>query len=123
MIRIVGVQRSDHTGQEFVLLQNQGSMRVNLKGHALVAEAALVGGTDSHAVHLFSDDVNISAGQFVLLRTGHGESHWTCTAEGQRVYYTYMARLAPVWINVPGSLHLLAPQHSYSERTLEAILV
>lgn len=123
MIRIVGVQRSDNIGQEFVLLQNQGSMRVNLKGHAIVAEAALMDGPASAGVHLFADEVDVMPGQFVLLRTCPGNSHWTTTNEGQRVYYTHMERLNPVWERFTGPFHILAPQHSFCERPLEAVLV
>lgn len=123
MIRIVGVQRSENIGQEFILLQNQGSMRVKLKGHAVVSESALVPGKAGSAVHLFTDDEVIMPGQFVLLRTCMGSSHWTLTTEGQRVYYTHMDRIGPVWNHHSGPLHVLAPQHSYCERSVEAILV
>lgn len=123
MIRIVGIQKDDNIGREFVLLQNHGSMRVNLRGHAIVSEAALVDGTQSPAVHLFSDDVSIMPGQFVLLRTCPGSSHWSTTNEGQRVYYTHMGRLGPVWCRSEGPVHVLAPQHSFCERATEALLV
>lgn len=123
MIRIVGVQRSENIGQEFVLLQNQGSMRAHLKGHAVVAEAALADGSTSSAVHLFADEVDIMPGQFVLLRTSPGNGHWSTTSEGQRVYYTHMDRLNPVWNKAAGPIHILAPQHTFCERPVEAILV
>lgn len=123
MIRIVGVQKSDNIGQEFVLLQNQGSMRVNLKGHAVVAEAALHEGSSSSGIHLFSDPVDIMPGQFILLRTCPGSGHWSTTNEGQRVFYAYMERLNPVWDRFNGPFHILAPQHSFCERPVEALLV
>lgn len=123
MIRIVGVQRSDNIGQEFVLLQNQGSMRVNLRGHAVFAEGAINDGPNSAAWHVFSEDEHIMPGQYVLLRTCPVARHWTTTTEGQRVYHTSMGRLSSVWQHVPGSIHLLAPQHSFCERPVEAILV
>ena len=123
MIRIVGVQKSDNIGQEFILLQNQGSMRVHLKGHAVIADAALVEGASSPAVHLFSDEIDVMPGQFVLLRTCPGSGHWSITNEGQRVYYTHMERLNPVWHRFPGPFHILAPQHTFCERPVEALLV
>lgn len=123
MIRIVGVQRSENIGQEFVLLQNQGSMRVHLKGHAVIADSALLDGPASSAVHLFSDEVDVMPGQFVLLRTCPGNGHWTMTNEGQRVYYTHMERLNPVWSRALGPVHVLAPQHTFCERSAEAVLV
>lgn len=123
MIRIVGVQRSESVGQEFVLLQNQGSMRASLKGHAVVAESAIDGGEALSALHLFADEVDVMPGQFVLLRTCMGAGHWSVTQEGQRVHYSYMNRLAPVWSRFLGTLHVLAPQHTFVERSVEAILV
>lgn len=123
MIRIVGVQKSENIGQEFVLLQNQGSMKVRLKGHAVVSEEALRSSENTSAVHLFDDETDIMPGQFVLLRTCPGSSHWSMTAEGQRVYHSHMGRLTAVWHRFGSPLHLLAPQHTYSERSVEAILV
>ena len=123
MIRIVGVQKNSSIGQEFILLQNQGSMRVNLRGHAIVSEAALAEGSGSAAVHLFSDEASVMPGQFVLLRTCPGSSHWATTSEGQRVYYTHMGRLSPVWSRLEGPVHVLCPQHSFCERSKEAVLV
>jgi hypothetical protein len=123
MIRIVGVQKSDKVGQEFVLLQNQGSMRVRLRGHVVVAENALSDCGYSNAIHIFSDDVEVMPGWYVLLRTSLGEPRWSSTSEGQRVFYTYMNRESPVWQDTEGHLHLLAPQHSFMERSAEAVLV
>lgn len=123
MIRIVGVQKSENIGQEFVLLQNQGSMRTKLRGHAVVSESTIQEGTTSPAWHLFADEVDIMPGQYVLLRTCMGQGHWATTAEGQRVYYAHMDRLNPIWERFDGPLHVLAPQHSFCDRSVEAILV
>lgn len=122
MIRIVGVQRDESEGREFVLLQNQGSMRTNLRGHAVVADCALDAG-DVTGVHLFADDVDVPPGQYVVLRTCPGEGHWADTGEGARVFHAYMGRHRAVWIDRPGPIRLLAPQHSYCERSVEPILV
>ena len=123
MIRIVGVQRSDNIGQEFILLQNQGSMRAHLKGHAVISDAAFTDASTPAGIHIFTDDIDVMPGQYVLLRSCGGSGHWSTTNEGQRVYYTYMGRLGTVWEGLPGPLHILAPQHTFSERPLEALLV
>lgn len=123
MIRIVGVQRSDNIGQEFILLQNQGSMRAHLKGHAVISEAALTDAGIPAGIHLFTDDVDIMPGQYVLLRSCSGSGRWSTTTEGQRVFYAYMGRLGTVWESLPGPLHILAPQHTFCERPVEAVLV
>lgn len=117
MIRIVGVQRSEDVTQEFVLLQNQGNMRVNLRGHALVADLELLGLEGAGALHLFADDMEIHAGAYVLLRTVPCRNHWSQCPEGQVIYYTSMHRGDLVWSRCDGALHLLKPQHTYCERS------
>ncbi len=122
MVRIVGIQRSDDPRQEFVLLQNQGSMRVALRGYAVIADVALTGGATSPAAHFFSDDVGVMPGQYVLLRTAPARPGWSMTTEGQRVYTASMERLSPVWSHLSGPVHVLAPQHTYCERTGELVV-
>jgi hypothetical protein len=116
VIRIVGVQRSATPEKEFVLLQNQGSLRVRLRGHILASDAAFDTCDLSVGSHAFSDDELIPPGMFVLVFTGSGTPRWTKTKENQLVYYTYMNRRGPVWENAPGSVHILTTQHSYVER-------
>lgn len=122
MVRIVGVQRSEDVAQEFVLLQNQGSMRVSLRGHAVVAESAH--GTDRPvAAYVLPDVVDLMPGQYALLRTGRGRPKWSHTDDGFHIYYTYIGREAPVWSDQQGPFHLLAPQHTYSECQREVVAV
>ena len=84
MIRIVGIQRSNHPSEEFVILQNQGSLRIQLRGHVLVSELAVATGSFSAGAFIFSDDALIPAGMFVLLATGEGESRWLHTTSISR---------------------------------------
>lgn len=123
MIRIVGVQKSDQLGQEFMLLQNQGSMRVGLKGHIVMANEVLTCSAGAAAMHVFVDDIDVMPGQYVLLRSCPGSARWTVTKEGQRVHNSYMDRLNPVWARFEGPFHILAPQHTYCDKFSEAILV
>jgi hypothetical protein len=123
MIRIVGVQRSDEVAQEFILLQNQGNMKVNLRGHALVADLELLGLDGAGALHLFSDDVEVQAGAYVLLRTVPCRTHWNHCNEGQLIYHTTMSRTELVWSRCEGALHLLKPQHTYCERNTVSAVV
>ena len=122
MVRIVGVQRSQDVTQEFVLLQNQGAMRVCLRGHAVVAESAH--GVDCpHAAFVLPDYIDLMPGQYALVRTGRGNPRWCHTEDGLHVYYTYLGRDVPVWSNQSGPFHLLAPQHSYIECQKEVVAV
>jgi len=122
MIRIVGVQRCAESKGEFVLLQNQGAMRLVLRGHVLMAEEAF-DHSPSHAVHVFVDEVKIGPGQFVLLRSCSGEPHWSTTKEGHHVYHTFANSDRPIWSATQGTLHLLGVQHTFTERREPALMV
>lgn len=114
MLRIVGIQKSADPGGEFVLLQNQGSLRVALRGHVLLGESRLSCGHGP--LHLFADDVTIPAGKYVLLQTGGGEARWAQTRDGALVFHTFIGQAEPLWTEEVGALHLLAPSHTYSDR-------
>jgi hypothetical protein len=116
VIRIVGLQRSSSPQSEFILLQNQGALRLNLRGHMVMSESALSSDDLGDAVHLFRDDVVMGPGHYVLLITGCGQARWTKTKEQQLVYHTYMDREASVWTHEAGPMHILSAHHSYVDR-------
>ena len=116
MIRIVGVQRSANPDEEFVLFQNQGTLREVLRGHVVLSEKALECPDHMQLSHVFRDDEQVPSGMYVILYTGHGRSRWARTKENALVYFAYMGREASVWDNCPGPLHLLMKQHSYAAR-------
>jgi hypothetical protein len=116
VIRIVGVQRNVVPEQEFLLLQNQGGLRVKLRGHVVMSECAVEAGSLGHYAHVFSDDVVVPAGMYVLLSTGAGECRWARTRDGQMIYYGYMHRTTSLWETCPGPVHILAPHHTFVER-------
>lgn len=122
MIRIVGVQRHEDISKEFVLLQNQGSMKIALKGHVIASQSAVDSGDAIDALHIFNDDVDILPGMYVLLRTCSGVGHWNHTHDRYSTYYGYMHRRAPVWSRQVGAVHVMAPQHKWVERRIEAAL-
>lgn len=121
MVRIVGVQRSDDSSKEFVLLQNQGSLRANLRGITLIAGCTV--GSSQPALYVFPDDVDVAPGNFVLLKTGPCAGRWCLTSDGQRVFYTGMGRREPFWSRFRGEVHLLGIQHTFCERSPEPALV
>lgn len=116
MLRIVGVQRTEIVEQEFLLLQNQGSLRVSLRGHVVMAERAIVRGDLFDAAHVFTEDESIPAGLYVLLSTGSGRPHWGKTKDGAHVYHAYAGRMSPLWFDSEGPIYVLSPCHSYVER-------
>ncbi len=122
MIRIVAVQKSTNPDEEFVLLQNQGSLRMSLRGHLVLSDCAINGEDISRSAHVFSEGENIPAGMYILLRSGTGIPRWTKTKDGALVYYAFMGRNKPVWECTTGPIHILAPQHTFTERR-EAVAV
>ena len=122
MIRIVGVQKSERADKEFILLQNQGSMRINLRGHCLICDEAVGASDPSRGIHVFADEEMVPAGMYVLLVSGGGEPRWARSRDGALIYYAYMNRAAPVWSRCEGTLHMLSPHHTYAERG-EALLL
>ncbi len=119
MVRIIGVQRNEDIGSEFVLLQNQGSMKINLKGHIIAAKTVIEGGDAKEAIHIFTDDVDVHPGMYVLLRTCAGVGHWNYMQDRYSTYYAYMHRRAAIWNRHTGPLHVLSLQHSWVERKAE----
>ena len=101
-------------------MQNQGAMRLNLRGHAVISES-VVCDTQGPAIHVFSDEELIPAGMYVLLVSGHGTSRWGKTKDGQMVYHVYMNRSFPVWNESDGPVHILNVQHSYTARTFASV--
>lgn len=122
MIRIVGIQRSPESSSEFALLQNQGGLRLSLRGHAILREDALEVGDPARNMHFFTDDVIIPPGVYVLLHTGIGVPRWARSRDGALMYVAYMNRTEPAWYDFHGPIHILATQHTFNERK-EALLV
>lgn len=116
MLRIVGVQRSSQPEQEFILLQNQGSMRVVLRGLMLVHERSIETGDLAQGAFVFRDTEVIPPGLFVMLSTGCGTPHWTRTKDGAHVFRTYIGSRSVAWSRSEGPIHILSPHHSYVER-------
>lgn len=114
MFRIIQVNRSETVNSEFVLLQNQGNMRLPLRGVTVMSDCAIET-RDLGLAHVFSEDALIPPGAFILLHTGTGEHTATRCRDGI-IYRTFMNRDDRVWSLCPGSIHVLAPQHTFVER-------
>jgi hypothetical protein len=123
LIRIIGVQRSERADKEFVLLQNQGALRISLRGHLLLSECAVSDRDLSRCVHVFTDEVLVPAGMYILLGSGFGETRWTKSKDGSLIYHAYMERDFPVWDRCTMPLHLLNTQHSFADRRESALIM
>ncbi|RYG39184.1 hypothetical protein EON81_01630 [bacterium] len=115
MIRIIGIQRSPSIKEEFILLQNQGHLRLGIRGHVIMAESA-IGNSACASLHSFADDAQIPAGAYVILRTGFGDPRWARTKDGALIYYAFAGREENLW-TTSGPVHILAPHHTYVERS------
>jgi hypothetical protein len=122
MIRIIGVQRESSPSREFVLLQNQGSLRINLRGHVILSEQAIDLGELSNHFHVFSDEALVPPGMYVMLCTGHGTPRWAKTKEGALIFYAFMNRDYTMWDNSEMPLHILSLQHTFVARK-DAVVV
>jgi len=122
MIRIVGVQRGETAGQEFIVLQNQGAMRVLLRGHVLMTEGKIAG-IDPQGFYAFPDEEFIGPGAFVVLGTGVGRSRWCAMEDGRYALRAFMGASEPRWNLCFEPIHILNVQHSYAERKLAPVLV
>jgi hypothetical protein len=122
VIRIVGVQRSESPDEEFVLFQNQGTLRETLRGHVVLSEMALECVDHLELSHVFRDEEQVPSGMYVILYTGHGKPRWGRTKDSALVYFAYMERDESVWTKCPGPLHLLVRQHSFTNRQTTSLM-
>lgn len=114
MLRIVGVQSGDEACDEFVLLQNQGVLKIHLRGTILTDEFALCGGEgfSRDRMFVFSDDVVVPPSAYVMVVTGPGRDGWSRSRDGSPVYFAYWNRSKPVWSQASAPLHVLGVLHT-----------
>jgi hypothetical protein len=112
MLRIAGIQRHSDPDQEFVLLRNQGLMKIQLRGHMIADEEAFGGPRLSDRVFVFTDDVVIPPCAYVMMITGRGENGWGKSADGSLVYYAYWGKARAIWADDACPIHVLGVLHS-----------
>lgn len=115
MLRIVGMQRSSDPEKEFVLVQNQGSMRIELRGHALMFIPDV--NTSGAGVRFFPllNSERVVPGGFVLISSGHGRDGLAKTIDGSQILRLFANQSKPLWSEESGNLSILATQHTFSE--------
>jgi hypothetical protein len=92
-------------------------MKVNLRGHMVLSESALEAAHLCEVAHLFTDDVQVAPGLYVLLFSGSGTPRWCRSKDGTTVFHAYMGCEAPIWSRCSLPLHVLNTQHTYAERS------
>jgi hypothetical protein len=98
-----------------MLLQNQGNLRVQLRGHVLLCDHA-ISQRDGSGSFVFADEAIIPPGAYVLLHSGIGISKWARTRDGALVFHTFMDRESPYWLHESGPIHVLSAHHTFVER-------
>jgi hypothetical protein len=108
MLKIVDVHASRTAEGEYIVLQNQGTLTVGLKGCALCSDTYLSGDPSLAAreMYIFRYDEFIKPYGRVVLFTGYGEDGWQPTTDGRRCFVVYWNRAEPVWAGCE-SVHLL----------------
>ncbi len=108
MLKIVEVHPARTAQGEYVVLQNQGLVNVNLRGWALCTDSFLEGEPSRlmEEMFIFKDDVSIKPYGRVVLFTGEGENEWVPTTDGKHAYCLYWNRTTPVW-TAAQTLHVL----------------
>jgi hypothetical protein len=119
MLKIVEVHTTPRAQSEYVVLQNQGLVNVNLRGWALCTDAFLEADTRKlvDEMYVFREDVQIKPYARVVLFTGRGENEWMDTIDGKHAYCVYWCRNEPIWgdagsVNV---LHMLTTRRVVSQ--------
>ncbi|RYG45450.1 hypothetical protein EON79_12620 [bacterium] len=91
-------------------------MRLGLRGHVVMADAAVGHSANGASFHSFGEDAHIPAGAYVILRSGFGDPRWARTKDGALIYHAFAGREERLWPE-SGALHILAPHHTYIERS------
>ena len=113
MLKIIDIQVSGTAAGEWVVIQNQGMIPLNLRGWVIVGDTYLNGHAESAAkqMFIFTADETIKPGVRAVLISTHGKDGWYPTVEGGSAYVAYANRAESLWSHA-GELHLLQPVSS-----------
>ena len=108
MLRIVEIHPAQEASGEYIVLQNQGVVSINLQGWAVSTEVYLQGGSEGYSqnIYVFKSEVMISPYTHIVLFTGKGKEGWMPTNDGKRAYCAYWERNESIW-NHSSKIHLL----------------
>ncbi len=116
MLKILELHPSQNPQGEYVVLENQGLVTINLKGYALCSEAFLQGEKRQLAdeMYVFREEIPVKPFQRVVLFSGDGEDCWVPTIDGKQAYCAYWHRDNGMWSHTQ---QLLVLQIAASRRT------
>jgi hypothetical protein len=113
MLKIVEVHACHYPDGEYVVLQNQGTLTVPLRGYLLTSQdfLQLDPYNVSNAMYVFRAEATIKPYGRVVLFTGAGYDGWQPTTDGRQCYVAYWGREETVWSRCE-TVHLLRPESS-----------
>ena len=113
MLRIIDIQVSGTAAGEWVVIQNQGMIPLNLRGWIVTGDMYLTGQAESAAkqMFIFTADEVIKPGVRAVLISSYGSDSWFPTVEGGSAYVAYANRAESLWSQAD-ELHLLQPVSS-----------
>ncbi len=115
MLKILELHAATNPQGEYVVLENQGLVTINLKGYALCSEAFLMGdeGRRADEMYVFRDEIPVKPFQRVVLFTGYGDNSWLPTIDGRQAYCAYWNRASGMWNRSSELLvlHIAASRH------------
>jgi hypothetical protein len=114
MLRILCVQRGQTPEEEFILLQNQGVLKVCLTGFMLTEESVVRGGRepDPSRTFVFWENIWMPPNTYAIVVTGKGEDGWRRCRDGTLVYHAFWNRDRVVWSTREEPIHLLGIVHT-----------
>lgn len=99
MLKVMEVHPAKDARGEYLVLQNQGTVSVDLRGWALCTMAYLQGDAAqrAHEMYVFREEANIRPYTRVVLFSGQGEDGWQETIDGRQAYCAYWKRDRGIW--------------------------
>ena len=99
MLKIEEVHTSAGVQGEYIVLQNQGLLTVNLRGWALCTDAFLDGDETQlvNGLYVFREEEQIKPYTRVVLFTGSGVNGWVPTIDGRLAYCAYWGKKERIW--------------------------
>ena len=99
MLKIVEIHSAITVQNEYIVLQNQGVVTVNLKGWAVCTDAYLLENElfMKSGMYVFRMSEEVKPYTHVVLFTGAGESGWVPTNDGRLAYCAYWGNSERVW--------------------------
>ncbi len=108
MLKIVEIHSAESVQNEYIVLQNQGVVTVNLKGWAVCTDAYLLENEFDmkSGMYVFRMSEEVKPYTHIVLFTGAGQNGWVPTNDGRLAYCAYWGNSERVWSEAK-NIHVL----------------